>query len=93
LPFAHRTGLALELLAPGRGDQLLWYALAAMAMLAFHTAAQLDTADAIRAGHPGLAWIQFPAPDADGLWRFPDFSYGRALARLHPATTSTGNPP
>jgi hypothetical protein len=92
LPFAHRTDVALQLLDPARVDQLLWYALAAMAMLAFHTAAQLDTAAAIRAGHPGLAWIEFPAPDADGLWRFPDFSYRRALAPVHPATTSTGNP-
>ena len=92
LPFEHRTALALQLLAPSRPDQLLWYALAAMAMLAFHTAAHLDTAAAVRAGHPGLAWIQFPMPDADGLWRFPDFSYRRALASLHAATTSTGNP-
>ena len=93
LPFAHRTALALELLNPNRVDQLLWYALAAMAVLAFHTAAQLDTAAAVRAGHPGLAWIGFPAPDADGLWRFPDFSYRRALAHVHPATTATGNAP
>ena len=92
LPFADRTALALQLLDPRRPDQLLWYALAAMAMLAFHTAAQLDTAAALRAGHPGLTWIQFPEPDVDGLWRFPDFSYRRVLAREHPATTGTGNP-
>lgn len=92
LPFAHRTALALELLNPTRADQLLWYALAAIAVLAFHTAAQLDTAAAVRAGHPGLAWIGFPLPDADDLWRFSDFSYRRALAQLHPATTATGNP-
>lgn len=93
LPFAHRTAVALELLNPRRPDQLLWYALAAMGMLAFHTAAQLDTAAAVRAGHPGLEWIGFPTPDADGLWRFPDFSYRLPLADVHPATTSTGNPP
>jgi hypothetical protein len=93
LPFAHRTALALQLLDPSRQDQLLWYAIAAIAMLAFHTAAQLDTAAAVRAGHPGLAWIGFPAPDPDGLWRFPEFSYRRVLASLHPATTSTGNAP
>jgi hypothetical protein len=92
LPFRHRTRLALQLLDPSRPDQLLWYALAAMAMLAFHTAAQDDTVAALRAGHPGLAWIEFPKPDRDGLWRFPDFSYRRALARRHPATTRTGNP-
>lgn len=93
LPFADRTALALQLLNPAHADQLLWYALAAMPILAFHTAAQLDTATAMRNGHPGLAWIGFPEPDADGLWRFPDFSYRRPLAALHPATTATGNPP
>jgi hypothetical protein len=64
-----------------------------MALLAFHTAAQFDTATAVRAGHPGLAWIGFPMPDRDGLWRFPRFSYERQLAREHPATTASGNPP
>ncbi len=93
LPFAHRTALALTMLNPNHADQLLWYALAAMALLAFHTAAQIDTAEAVRAGHPGLVWIGFPQPDADGLWRFPEFSYRQPLAALHPATTSTGNPP
>lgn len=93
LPFADRTALALQLLDPSRSDQLLWYALAAIAMLAFHTAGQLDTATAVREGHPGLAWIGFPMPDPDGLWRFPEFSYRRTLASLHPATTSTGNAP
>jgi hypothetical protein len=63
-----------------------------MPMLAFHTAGHLDTAAAIRAGHPGLAWLGFPAPDPDGIWRFPDFSYRSELAELHPLTTSTGNP-
>ena len=73
-------------------DQVVWYALAAIAMLAFHTAAHLDTAEAVRRGHPGLAWLRFPTPDADGLWRYEDFSYGRAVARRHPRTSSTGNP-
>lgn len=93
LPFEHRTALALTMLDPKHPDQLLWYAVAAMAMLAFHTAAHLDTAAAVRSGHPGLAWLGFPAPDPDGLWRFPVFSYRRRLARLHPSTTPTGNPP
>ena len=43
-------------------------------------------------GHPGLAWLRFPAPDADGLYRFPVFSYGRRLARRHPDTTASGSP-
>ena len=92
LSFPDRTALALELLDGTREDQVAWYALAAVAMLAFHTAAHLDTADAVRAGHPGLAWLRFPAPDADGLWRYPDFSYRRKLARTHPRTTRSGHP-
>lgn len=92
LSFAHRTALALELMAPDRPDQLAWYGLAAVAMLAFHTAAHLHTAEAVRAGHPGLAWLDFPAPDVDGLWRYPEFSYGRPLADLHPHTTRSGHP-
>jgi hypothetical protein len=34
----------------------------------------------------------FAKPDPDGLWRFEDYSYGRQLARIHPATTPSGNP-
>jgi hypothetical protein len=92
LPFEHRTGLALELLDTDRPDQLVWYGLAGIAMLAFHTAGHLSTPDAVRSGHPGLAWLDFPQPDADGLWRYPVFSYGRSLADVHPATTPTGQP-
>ena len=92
LPFRHRTALAERLLGGTGKDQVVWYALAAIAMLAFHTAAHLDTAAAVRAGHPGLAWLRFPQPDADGLWRFEHFSYGRALARRHPRTTAGGHP-
>jgi hypothetical protein len=92
LPFEHRTALALELLEGGRPDQLAWYGLAGVAMLAFHTAGHLSTAGAVRSGHPGLAWIDFPAPDPDGLWRYPVFSYRRELAISHPATTATGQP-
>jgi hypothetical protein len=92
LPFRRRTALAERMLNRSSSDQLVWYALAAMAMLAFHTAAHLNTADAVRRGHPGLAWLRFPAPDPDGLWRYEHFSYRRALARRHPRTTNTGNP-
>ena len=92
LPFAHRTALAARLLGGSGPEQVVWYALAAIAMLAFHTAAHLDTAEAVRRGHPGLAWLRFPAPDPDGLWRYEHFSYRRALARPHPRTTRTGHP-
>jgi hypothetical protein len=92
LPFRHRTALAVRLLGGSGREQVVWYALAAVAMLAFHTAAHRDTAEAVRHGHPGLAWLRFPAPDADGLWRYEHFSYRRALARRHPRTTRAGHP-
>jgi hypothetical protein len=92
LTFEHRTGLALELLEGTLPDQLAWYGLAGVATLAFHTAGHLSTADAVRAGHPGLAWIDFPRPDPDGLWRHPEFSYRRVLARPHRRTTASGHP-
>ena len=93
LAFADRTALLVELLDGNDPDQLAYYAVAALVFLAYHTAAHLHTADAVRGGHSGLAAIGFPAPQADGLWRFPEFSYGRALAPLHPGTTRGGNPP
>jgi len=92
LPFAQRTDLAVRLLGGSGPEQVVWYALAAIALLAFHTAGHLDTADAVRRGHPGLAWLRFPMPDADDLWRYDDFSYRTALARRHPRTTRTGHP-
>ncbi|MGZ4468711.1 MAG: DUF5987 family protein [Nocardioidaceae bacterium] len=92
LPFGHRTALATRLLGGTGQDQVVWYALAAIAMLAFHTAAHLDTADAVRRNHPGLAWLGFPQPDADGLWRYEHYSYRRRLAHRHPRTTATGSP-
>lgn len=92
LPFDQRTDLAVRLLGGSGPQQVVWYALAAIALLAFHTAGHLDTADAVRRGHPGLAWLRFPQPGADDLWRYDDFSYGRALARRHPRTTRMGHP-
>jgi hypothetical protein len=90
LPFRHRTALAKELLGPGLDDKL-WTLLAAIASLSFDTAAHLHTASAAKS-HPGLRFQRFPRPDADGLWWYRSFSYGRKLARRHPATTRTGNP-
>lgn len=92
LNFTDRTQLLLQLLDPTAEDYLLWWALAAMPFLAFHTAAHLHTAAAVRDGHPGLRSIGFPKPDPDGLWRFPHYSYRRRLAASHPQTTDTGNP-
>lgn len=92
LDFSHRTALAVELLSFSHPDYLAYYALAALTFIAYHTAGHLHTADAVRSGHPGLRAIGFPHPDADGLWRFPEYSYKRRLAHRHPHTTRTGNP-
>ncbi|MDN3292819.1 DUF5987 family protein [Streptomyces ficellus] len=91
LPFAERTGLVTVLTAHGHPERDLWVLLALFSNMAFDTAAHLHTAEAMAAGHPGLAAMGFTAPDPDGLWRFPDFSYGRPLARLHPDTAPSGS--
>ena len=92
LNFDQRTAVLLGLLDPSGADYLLWYALAAMAFLAYHTAGYLHTADAMRRHHPGLAAIGFPMPGRDGLWRFPVHSYRRVLADEHPGTSRSGSP-
>jgi hypothetical protein len=92
LGFADRTRLAVQALDYGQPDYLLFYAVAALAFIAFHTAGHLHTADAVRRGHPGLKAIGFPKPDADGLWRYPRYSYKRRVAKPHPRTTTGGNP-
>ncbi len=84
LDFSQRTDLLVQLLDGTDPDQLAYFALAALVFLAYHTAGHLDTVQAISEGHPGLAAIHFPAPNPDGRWRFPQSSYGLALAPRHP---------
>ena len=92
LDFASRTALLVQVLDSNVPEVAAsFYGLASVCFVAYHTAAYLPTADAIRNGHPGLAAIGFPPPDPDGVWRFPEFSYGRVLARAHPHTRH-GNP-
>jgi hypothetical protein len=92
LPFADRTALVQRLTRPGHPEQQMWVGLAIFSNMAFDSAAHLSTAEAFAAGHPGLLTIGYARPGADGLYRFPAFSYGRALADLHPHTTTTGSP-
>lgn len=92
LPFAERTALVAALTTPGHPEKDGWVALALFCNMAFDSAAHLPTARAIAEGHPGLAALGFADPDADGLWRFPGYSYGRQLANLHPATSVDGSP-
>jgi hypothetical protein len=92
LPFEHRTAVIKTLIAPEHPEKDIWILVALFCFMAFDTAAHMHTVDAIAEGHPGLKMMGFAPPDADGLWRFPDYSYGRQLASIHPATTPRGDP-
>lgn len=92
LDFEHRTALVRRLTDPEHPEKQIWVGLALFSNMAYDSAAHLSTPDALAAGHPGLLAIGYAAPDAEGLWRFPRFSYGRQLAPIHPNTTPTGSP-
>jgi hypothetical protein len=92
LSFEHRTALVRVLTAPDHPEKEFWILTALFCFMAFDTAAHMDTLSAIAEGHPGLAMMGYAKPDSDGLWRFPDYSYGRQLARIHPDTTPSGDP-
>jgi enediyne biosynthesis protein E8 len=92
LDFSDRTRLAGTLLSSAGPDQKVFVLLALFSAAAFDTAAQLHTAEALERRHPGLTWLRFPEPDADGFWRYPTYSYGKRLAQEHPHTTAGGHP-
>lgn len=92
LGYDHRLALVAELVAPEHPEKMMWVGVAMFSYMAFDTGAHLHTAEAIAAGHPGLRTLGFAGPGPDGLWRFPAYSYGRALSEIHPATDSTGSP-
>jgi enediyne biosynthesis protein E8 len=92
LSFADRTAVVTGLIAPDHPEKDIWILAALFCFMAFDTAAHMHTVDAIAAGHPGLMAMGFAPPDTDGLWRFPDFSYGRQLASVQPNTTPAGDP-
>ncbi|MFL6163707.1 MAG: DUF5987 family protein [Jatrophihabitantaceae bacterium] len=92
LNYQDRAALILRLTALDNSERQGWVNLAMFSNMAFDSAAHLHTTDALAAGHPGLLTMGFAPPDPDGLWRFPSYSYGRALAASHPGTTATGNP-
>lgn len=92
LPFEHRSALVEELTTPGHPEKDGWVLLALFSNMAYDIAPHLHTAEALETGHPGLTAMGFAKPNADGLWRFPEFSYGRQLAQLHPDTTESGSP-
>jgi hypothetical protein len=59
--------------------------------MAFDTGAFKPTRQALAEGHVGLRTIGFYPPEEDGQWRFPESSYRRATAELHPDTDDTGS--
>ena len=92
MSFADRTAHAAQILTVGDPIRDFMMLLASFACWTFDMACHEHTADAAASGHAGLAWIGFPAPGPDGTWQFPEFSYGRQLAALSPATTPSGSP-
>jgi hypothetical protein len=92
LPYEHRAALVVELTAHGHPERDGWVLLALFSNMAYDSAAHRSTTEALANGHPGLLAMGFAKPDADGLWRFPDFGYGKELANRHPGTTKSGSP-
>jgi hypothetical protein len=92
LSYEHRAALVTALMAPGHPENMMWRGITMFSFMAWDTGAHMSTAQALASGHPGLTTMGFAGPDADGLWRFPDFSYRRALSEPHPDTTPTGSP-
>ncbi len=91
LSYSDRVALILQLTAPGHPEKAMWVGVALFSNMAFDSAAHMSTIDALAAGHPGLTAMGFAKPDADGLWRFPQYSYGRPLSNLHPLTSENGS--
>lgn len=92
LSYEDRAALVVELTAPGHPEKDGWVLLALFSNMAYDSAAHRSTTQALADGHPGLLAMGFARPEADGLWRFPDYSYGKAFANRHPDTTASGSP-
>jgi hypothetical protein len=91
LDYEHRAALVESLTRPGHPERDGWVLLALFSNMAFDVAAHRHTAEAMADGHPGFAAMGFAKPDPDGLWRFPEYSYGRPLADTHPDTIPSGS--
>jgi enediyne biosynthesis protein E8 len=91
LPFEQRTELLRTLLSRDNPERDGWVLLTMFSNMAYDSAAHRPTAEAIADGHPGLLAMGMTPPDADGLWRYSRYSYGRPLAELHPDTLPNGS--
>jgi len=92
LSFEDRCALITKLTTPGHPEKDGWVGLALFCNMAYDSAAHVHSREAIAGGHPGLLSMGWGSPDDDGLWRFPNFSYRRELAKTHPDTTPSGSP-
>lgn len=92
LSYEDRVALVAALTARDNPERDGWVLLALFSNMAYDSAAHRSTGEALADGHPGLLAMGFAKPDEDGLWRFPDFSYGREFAKRHPNTTASGSP-
>lgn len=91
LSYEQRAGLVQKLTTPGHPEKDGWVLLALFSNMAYDSAAHRHTAEALADGHPGLLAMGITPPDPDGLWRFPNYSYGRQLSRPHPDTDASGS--
>lgn len=93
LPHEERVEMLAHLSSRANQSHELWFLVMLFAYMAYDSAPHLDTATAVRAGHPGLTAMGFLQPDADGLWRNREHGYGRPTAAARPDTDAQGNLP
>jgi enediyne biosynthesis protein E8 len=92
LSYEDRAEIIAALTKPGHPERDGWILLAQFCSMAYDIAPHRHTLEALEEGHPGLTALGLSKPDADGFWRFKDFSYGRKLANIRPDTTPSGSP-
>jgi len=91
LSYDDRVAMVLRLVARDNPERQGWVNLVMFSNMAFDSAPHLRTADALATGHPGLLTLGYQPPGPDGRWRFPRYSYSRALAELQPRTGPDGS--
>lgn len=91
LSYDDRVALVKTLVDWDNPERDGWVLLTMFSNMAFDSASHVSLTDALAQGHPGLKAMGVTDPDEDGLWRFPDYSYRRPLARLHPDTLPNGS--
>ncbi|GAB6899190.1 DUF5987 family protein [Kineosporia succinea] len=93
LTYEQRRLVVAALTESSYPEREIWFLVALFAYMAYDSAPHLDTAKAVRDGHPGLLQLGFDQPGDDGLWRNDKPGYGRPTARPRPGTDERGNLP